>query len=377
MSCCNSGLCNAQTLKPQILAVILDLDGTLLDTERATKDVFKEFLAKYGKVLDMEREEKKADGMTLKDSSAAIVKDYDLPLTPDQYIQEIIPMHQEKWMYVRALPGATRLIKHLYNHGIPLALASNSLREYIDKKISHQKGWKECFTVILGSDQVKAGKPSPDLFEEAAKRMGVDPSQCIVIEDSLVGVKAANAAKMEVVAVPPRSETDFSSLANIVLHSLLEFEPDLWGLPPFEDWVDNALPIEPIYLSGQYVNGFLHDVTEDGTHSLPNQVFGVFFGCAYAEVDKQRISKVLVWIGNERCSRTHQKKIQMHLVDETDVVSYASNQQMTLELFGYIRFLTGKESGCFDTKLLEEYKSIARASMDLPKFTQNSHLLSE
>ena len=64
--------------------------------ERATKHVLKEFLAKYGKVIDMEREEKKAIGMPMKDSSAAIVKDYDLPLTPDQYIQEIMPMHEEK-----------------------------------------------------------------------------------------------------------------------------------------------------------------------------------------------------------------------------------------------------------------------------------------
>lgn len=132
MSCCNSARCNVQTPKPNILAVILDLDGTLLDTgiltyicavylyilnsfsflrngfsfslfnklcvlaERATKGVLKEFLAKYDKVLAKEREEKKTLGMTLKDSSAAIVKDYDLPLTPDQYIQEIIPMYQEK-----------------------------------------------------------------------------------------------------------------------------------------------------------------------------------------------------------------------------------------------------------------------------------------
>ena len=53
-------------------------------------------MAKYGKVIDVEREEKKTVGMTLKDSSAATVEDYDLPLTPDQYIQEIMPMHEEK-----------------------------------------------------------------------------------------------------------------------------------------------------------------------------------------------------------------------------------------------------------------------------------------
>ena len=53
----------------------------------------------------------------------------------------IFQLYYFRWMYAKALPGANRLIKHLYDHGIPLALASNSLREYIDLKISHQKGW--------------------------------------------------------------------------------------------------------------------------------------------------------------------------------------------------------------------------------------------
>lgn len=129
---CSSCNCNAECKKPKILALILDLDGTLLDTglfylihvttpfvfawwvslyfckkeitrvcmcgwlcaERATRDVLKDYLAKYGKVL--EREENKRLGMTLKDSATAIVEDYDLPLTPDQYINEIIPMYREK-----------------------------------------------------------------------------------------------------------------------------------------------------------------------------------------------------------------------------------------------------------------------------------------
>ncbi|KAK7859568.1 bifunctional riboflavin kinase/fmn phosphatase [Quercus suber] len=67
------------------------------------------------------------------------------------------------WLQAKPLPGANRLMKHLHKHGVPFALASNSLREYIDVKISLQKGWKEYFSVILGSDQVKSGKPSPDL----------------------------------------------------------------------------------------------------------------------------------------------------------------------------------------------------------------------
>ncbi|KAB1209813.1 Bifunctional riboflavin kinase/FMN phosphatase [Morella rubra] len=91
MSCCGS--CKPKT---KVLAVILDLDGTLLDTENATKGILKEFLTRYGKEVDREREDKKRLGMTQKESAAGIVKDYDLPLTPEQFVNEITPMYREK-----------------------------------------------------------------------------------------------------------------------------------------------------------------------------------------------------------------------------------------------------------------------------------------
>ncbi|XP_010689896.2 bifunctional riboflavin kinase/FMN phosphatase isoform X1 [Beta vulgaris subsp. vulgaris] len=218
----------------KISAVILDLDGTLLDTEIATRSVLSEFLAGYGKVLITDKEHGRV-GRTQKESAAAIVKNYELPLTPEQFIDEITPLYRAKWKDSKTLPGANRLIQHLHKHEIPFALASNSLREYIDAKISYQKGWKEWFAVILGSDEVLSGKPSPDLFLEAAKRISVDPCNCLVIEDSLIGVKAAKAAGMKVVVVPSQSEVDAVALADASLHSLSEFQPELWGLPSFDD----------------------------------------------------------------------------------------------------------------------------------------------
>ncbi|KAK6919712.1 Haloacid dehalogenase-like hydrolase [Dillenia turbinata] len=302
MSCAKCRSCNERT---QILAVILDLDGTLLNTEQVTKDVLKDFLAKYGKEVDPKKEESRL-GMMQKEAAIAIVKDYDLPLTPERFIQDISPMYHERWPLAKPLPGANRLIMHLHKHGVPFALASNSVRRNIDTKVSHQPGWKERFTAILGSDEVKSGKPAPDLFLEAARRMGVDASRCLVIEDSLVGVEAARAAKMKVVAVPSiEGEAESYSIADLVLHSLLEFQPELWGLPPFEDWINNVLPIEPTYVA--YVDGFLQEAqdlpqygTDGGPFTIPVQLSGLF--CGWATVDELGKFKVVVALGWDSCT---------------------------------------------------------------------------
>ncbi|KAL9329281.1 hypothetical protein ACSQ67_004284 [Phaseolus vulgaris] len=90
-----------------------------------------------------------------------------------------------RWCNIKALPGANRLIKHLKSHGVPMALASNSPRQNVEAKISYHDGLKNSFSVIIGGDEVRTGKPSPEIFLEAARRLGIEPSSCLVIEDSM------------------------------------------------------------------------------------------------------------------------------------------------------------------------------------------------
>ncbi|XP_043690303.1 bifunctional riboflavin kinase/FMN phosphatase-like [Telopea speciosissima] len=372
MNCCDSQSCNSET---QILAVILDLDGTLLDTEKTTKYVVKDFLAKYGKILDREKEDKRL-GQMHKESAASIVKDYDLPLTPDQFSKEIMPMYKERWPQAKALPGVNRLLMHLHKHGVPFALASNSIRKHIDEKLYRHEGWKELFSVILGSNDVNSGKPSPDLFLEAAKRMGVDPLRCLVIEDSLPGVMAAKSAGMKVVAVPSlQTQADRYSIATYVLHSLLEFQPEIWGLPPFDDWVENALPIEPMYVKAVASDGFLSEVSDNDSTSLPDQISGVYFG--WAKLGTSGIFKAVVSIGWHGHSVAAKQVILPYLIDETE--EYTTDQPWQLLLVGYIRELSGEVNTSLDIEILEEDKSIAMAALDLPVFAHHrgSPLLAE
>ena len=83
---------------------------------------------------------------------------------------------------------------------------------------------------------------------------------------------------MKIVAVPSPGESDCCKLENVTLNSLLEFQPEQWGLPPFDDWVDSTLPIEPIHLSGLYVTGYLLETKENITFGIPDQVIGIYFG---------------------------------------------------------------------------------------------------
>ncbi|WMV39322.1 hypothetical protein MTR67_032707 [Solanum verrucosum] len=345
----------------QISTVIFDLDGTLLSTEHLTKEILKEFLAGYGKVPDKEKEKKRL-GMAQKEFAIGIVSDYDLPITPDLVV---MPFYHDLWLQAKALPGANRLIRHLHKHGVPFALASNSKRKNIDGKVSLQEGWKECFSVILGSDQVKSGKPSPDIFLEAAKQMGADAAQCLVIEDSVIGVKAGKAAGMKVVAVPSfHSEFDQYTIADSVLRSLLDLKPEVWGLPPFEDWVDNALLVEPVHFRGLYKNGLLHDFADDGPSTLPDQVFGVYFG--WAKPEAYKFIKIVLGVGWGHGCCSSKRKMQACIVDSSD--EQIQPGKMEVVIAGYIR--RSHDEGKSDKiEILEEDKSIANAALNLSEFS--------
>lgn len=139
--------------------------------EVLNKDVLKDYLEGYGKVVDQKKEDMRS-GMSHHEFRLAIIKEYNLLITPEQFTEEIRPMYRERWVFIsllapasifglclkywsdfscylllpsrwllaRALPGANRLIKHLHNQKVPFALASNSLTKNVEAKVSHQPG---------------------------------------------------------------------------------------------------------------------------------------------------------------------------------------------------------------------------------------------
>lgn len=132
------------------------------------------------------------------------------------------------------LPGTLELIRHLAKYDIPQAIASSSSQHHFQLKTASHQQWLGIFeTITLGDDpEIEQGKPAPDIFLLAAKRLNAPPENCLVFEDSVAGIKAAIAAGMSVVAIPdPVFDRQLFQDADLVLDSMTQFQPQDWGLP--------------------------------------------------------------------------------------------------------------------------------------------------
>jgi HAD superfamily hydrolase (TIGR01509 family) len=111
----------------------------------------------------------------------------------------------------------------------PLAVASSSNRELIELALA-LAGLSDAFRAVVSSEEVERGKPAPDVYLEAASRLGIAPQHCAAVEDSSNGIRSAHAAGMRVVAVPNREyppAADALALADIVLDSISELTPEV------------------------------------------------------------------------------------------------------------------------------------------------------
>ncbi|KAJ0182892.1 hypothetical protein K1T71_000868 [Dendrolimus kikuchii] len=140
--------------------------------------------------------------------------------------------------------GAERLLRHLYDYNIPMALATNSTEQAVNLHATARPKLFGMFShkVSATDPEVDRGKPNPDIYLVAAARFPSKPkpSNCLVFEDSKIGVDAAREAGMQVVMIPDRRlERELTRHATLVLRSLLDFKPELFGLPPFDNTKDS------------------------------------------------------------------------------------------------------------------------------------------
>ncbi|KAG7021724.1 (DL)-glycerol-3-phosphatase 1, mitochondrial [Cucurbita argyrosperma subsp. argyrosperma] len=225
-----------------ITHIIFDMDGLLLDTEGFYTEVQQKILARYDKTFDWSLKAKMM-GMKAIEAARVFVNETGISdsLSAEDFLAEREDMLRSMFPNTEAMPGASRLIRHLHAKGVPFGLATGSHKRHFELKTQrHGELFKLMHHVVLGDDpEVKKGKPSPDIFLAAAKRFEehpVDPQRILVFEDAPSGVLAAKNAGMNVIMVPdPRLDSSYLGDADQVLSSLMDFNPKEWGLPPFED----------------------------------------------------------------------------------------------------------------------------------------------
>ena len=238
--------------------VIFDLDGTLINTEAIVDDVVVAVVTKLtssNSNSDFQREifdaAEGARGQRPLDASMELCEKLKLegvvdPKTLLGLCSETLRWGEEGMDVIPDMPGAMRLLRFLKRKKVPMALATSTSKEELTKKMKSSETGKimlEYFDAICCGDEVKKGKPDPEIFHLARERLGVkkkDAGRCLVFEDTPHGVSAAKAAGCCCVAVPSlrREKFDMYKGADRVYHSLLDVELEDFGLPKFEDWRD-------------------------------------------------------------------------------------------------------------------------------------------
>ncbi|MFI9240166.1 HAD family phosphatase [Streptomyces cinnamoneus] len=191
---------DTRSAAPALQAVLLDMDGTLVDTEGFWWEVEVAVFAELGHQLLEEWREVVVGGPMTR-SASFLIKATGAKIA----LAELSALLNTRFaeMIVRGvplMPGARRLLAELAAHSVPTALVSASHREIIDR-VLHTLG-PQHFTLTVAGDELARTKPHPDPYLLAAARLGVDPARCAVVEDTMTGVTAAEAAGCRVVAVP-------------------------------------------------------------------------------------------------------------------------------------------------------------------------------
>jgi len=217
------------TAPRQLTAAIFDLDGLLLDTEPFYLQATTEVLARHGRDLEPPVLRRQI-GMPSVQGMQWLADYYGLEASRQQIADERQLILETLLPTAAPLPGAVELTAALQAGGVPIAIGTSSSRTTLALKIERHADWIGRFDAVVTSDDVTRGKPHPDIFLEAAARLGADPAACVVFEDARAGVEAARAAGMAVVMVPTEGVDTADLEPDALLDSLVAFDPVAWGL---------------------------------------------------------------------------------------------------------------------------------------------------
>jgi len=209
-------------------AVVFDLDGVIVDSEQVWDEVREAYVRETGGTYT-EAATRDMMGMSSVEWSRYMADALGVPGTPDQINAEIVKRMLARYGEAPPLIDGAVAAVRLAAARWPLAIASSSNPELIEVVLV-AAGLRELFVVTVSSQEVARGKPAPDVYLEAARRLRVAAERCVAVEDSHNGIRSAKAAGMRVVAVPnPHFPPDDEALAqaDAVVASVAELTADL------------------------------------------------------------------------------------------------------------------------------------------------------
>ncbi|XP_063836681.1 probable pseudouridine-5'-phosphatase [Ostrinia nubilalis] len=201
--------------------------------------MIKQICEKYGRKYTKELRIRMY-GVTDREICLTVVKELKMPISADEFEMQLGDLAKKVLPAAPLQKGAERLLTHLHDYKIPMALATNSTEQAVRLHATARPRLFGLFNhkVCASDPDVDRGKPHPDIYLVAANRFPEKPKpiQCLVFEDSACGVEAATAAGMQVVMIPdPRLDREQTRHATLVIRSLMDFQPELFGLPPFDE----------------------------------------------------------------------------------------------------------------------------------------------
>jgi HAD superfamily hydrolase (TIGR01509 family) len=207
-------------------AVIFDMDGLLLDSEKLALDAFQTTCSKFflGDLTDVFKQcvgaNPELGNLILKQGLQGIMNHKEFGKEWDKTYTKLI---QDKPVPLKK--GVHHLLEHIESISTPAAVATSTITEHA-KVTLNDSGIGHYFDIIIGGDQVSSSKPDPEIYLKAASMLSTDPSECLAFEDSPNGVKSAVAAGMTVIQIPDLLQPDeeLLKMGHIVLNSLMDVQ---------------------------------------------------------------------------------------------------------------------------------------------------------
>ncbi|KXB55584.1 HAD family hydrolase [Lachnoanaerobaculum saburreum] len=188
-----------------IKACIFDLDGTLVDSMWMWPDIDREYLNRFEIEYD-DNLKNEIDGISFHETAVYFKNKFGISDSVEKICKDWEDMAYDKYKYeVKEKPGCKKFLEHLRSKGIKMGIATSNNRSMVDV-VLESLNMKDFFEVITTSDEVKRGKPAPDVYLTTANLLNVEPKNCLVFEDVVAGIMAGKSAGMKVCAI----EDDFT-----------------------------------------------------------------------------------------------------------------------------------------------------------------------